>query len=78
MKFLVMMPNSWGRGGTINEADANARKEGGHGRRKVGRIVWSYDEAKTETAYIDDMGSLCWKGERPTEIERVKPPQKKR
>lgn len=69
--IIVMMQNSWGKGETVTEADTNARKEGGHGRKKVSRIAWYFDPTKTETAYIDDMGSLVWKGEKPVEIDRV-------
>ncbi len=78
MKYLVMMQNSWGTGDTIEEADRRARKEGGHGRRKMARIVWMFDPDKTKQAYIDSMGSLTWEGEKPTEIERVPPPAKKK
>ena len=72
IKFLVMLPMCWGVGETIDTADKKARKEGGLGRKKLSRIVWSYDTETTETVYIDGMGSLVWQGERPKEIERVK------
>ena len=69
--FLVMMLHSWGRGETINDADKKARSEGGHGRKKMKRIVWQFDPEKTPEAFINEFGSLCWKGEKPNEIERT-------
>jgi len=70
--ILVMMQHAWGKGETIDEADKIARREGGHGRKKVSRIVFHYDPEKTTKTYIDGMGRLCWEGERPLEVERVK------
>jgi hypothetical protein len=71
MKYLVMMPNSWGTGDTIDEADKVARHQGGHGKKKTKRILWMYDPNLTTKCYIDEMGSLCWVGDRPTEVERT-------
>lgn len=71
--IIVMMPNSWGKGKTFTEAEKIARSEGGHGRKKVGRIAYYYDENMTPQCYVDGMGHLCWQGDKPVEIDRVKP-----
>lgn len=68
MMYLVIVPHYWGRGSSIAEAEKNARKEGGLGRKKVERKCFSYDPEKTRQAYIDEFGRLCWEGERPQEI----------
>jgi len=71
VKYLVMMPHSWGKGDTIEEADKKARQEGGHGRKKTQRVVFEFDPDKTQAAYIDDFGMLCWKGERPKKLDEA-------
>jgi len=75
MLYIVMIPNAWGRGETPTEAANVARKEAGKRRSKsmpVPRIVFQYDPAKTTEAYVDEYGALCWLGERPSTVERVK------
>lgn len=69
MKYLVIMPYSWGRGDSIAEAEKNARKEGSHGRKKVKRVCFQYNTAKTSDCFVDSMGSLCWTGEKPEKVE---------
>ena len=56
--FIAMFPNYWGRGGSIDEAIAAARKEGGKGRHYV---VYEMPEGTT-SAHVDDMGCLQWSG----------------
>jgi len=68
-KYLVMIPYSWGIGDTLAAAEKEARKQGGQGRKKLKRLAWKFDPAKTECAYIDDVGALCWKGEKPERID---------
>lgn len=73
-KFIVMIPNHWGRGRTAIEAANVARSVAGKRKGKTmpkPRIVYSYDPKATPTAYIDDMGALCWKGEKPALVEKV-------
>lgn len=76
--FLAMMQHSWGKGATKDAAISVAAKEGSHGRKRKPRIVWEFDPAKTPKAFVDQMGSLCWEGEKPVEVERVgvDPPRK--
>lgn len=69
MKYLVIMQNSWGTGDSIKEADNRARKEGCHGRKKMKRLVFSYDPSKTPQVFVSEMGDLCWEGEKPERIE---------
>lgn len=69
MKYLVVMPNSWGKGDSIAEAERNARKAGNHGRKKLKRIAFSFDPEKTEECYINDWGNICWKGDKPQRID---------
>ena len=69
IKYLVMMPNSWGVGDSVAEADKKAREHGRHGRKKVKRLCWKYNSSKTPEVYINDWGNLCWKGDRPERIE---------
>jgi hypothetical protein len=66
--YLVVMPNSWGKGETISEAEKKARKEGGYGRKKTKKIVFMYDPNKTPECNVNEIGSLCWLGDRPSEI----------
>jgi hypothetical protein len=73
--FIAIMPNSWGRGSTKDEALKNAAKEGGHGRKRTPRLVFQYDAAKTPKAYVDELGRLCWNGDKPVEVERVDVPK---
>jgi hypothetical protein len=68
-KYIVMMPNSWGKGDTLEEAEKIARKEGNHRNKKVKRKAWRYNTAQTPYAHIDENGSLCWTGERPEQID---------
>ena len=68
--FIVMVPNYWAKGDTIDEAFAKIRKMGG-GKKRTRRIVFEYDATKTPEAFVDEYGSLCWKGDRPREVERV-------
>jgi hypothetical protein len=72
--YIVMIQNAWGKAESIIEAANIARRQ--IGRRASQslpkpRIVFQYDPAKTTKAYVDDMGSLCWFGERPVTIEKV-------
>ena len=67
--FIVIMPHSWGKGETIEEADKKARSEGGHGRKKTDRRVYEYDPKKTPTVYVSEYGSFCWQGEKPVKID---------
>lgn len=76
--FIVMMKGSWGRGASIDEADRKARSEGGHGRKKVKRVVYMYDAEKSGEVGIDSWGAICWTGDvEPTVIERFDPDAKK-
>ena len=63
--YLVVMPYSWGRSDTLAAAERIARKEGGHGRRKVSKVVYTYDPAKTQNVYVNEYSQLCWTGECP-------------
>ena len=69
-EYLVIMPNSWGKGATIGEADKLARKHGGHGRKKIKRVVLSYDPTATTEVSMDDLGRLRWNGVEPTMVEK--------
>jgi hypothetical protein len=68
IKYIVMMPNSWGSGDSLAAAEKAARKEGGHKKKDVKRLAWRFDTSKTPTAYIDDMGSMCWEGDKPERV----------
>lgn len=70
MMYLVVMPYSWGRGSSIAEADANARKAGGHARTTVRRLVYAYDPKATPEFWVNDMGGISWVGERPRVLSR--------
>ena len=69
MKFLVVLDGCWGLGDTAKEALAKAKKHGG--AKATPRIVYTFDPAKTEKAYIDSFGALCWYGEHPALVEKV-------
>jgi len=73
--FIAIMQNSWGRGASKDEATKIAAKEGGHGRKRAPRLVFEYDAAKTPEVFVDEMGRLCWSGDKPTEVERVGMPK---
>jgi len=73
-RYIVMIPNHWGRGQTPLEAANVARSVAG--KRKgmsmpKPRVVFSYDPEKTTEAYVDEMGRLCWMGEKPNTVETV-------
>jgi hypothetical protein len=72
--YIVMIPNHWGRGATPLDAANKARQQAGKRPSKslpVPRLVFSYDPAVTPLARVDEMGSLCWLGVRPTQVEKV-------
>lgn len=66
--YLVMMPNSWGKGATLAEAEKKARREGNHRNRKLKRLAFSYDPEKTPECYINEWGNICWSGDKPERI----------
>jgi len=71
--FLAMVKYGWGMGDSPEAALRKAASVTGmllsDARKKY--LMWKYDPVNTPEAYIDDVGSLCWKGERPREVERV-------
>lgn len=67
--YLVIMPNSWGKGASISEAEKIARREGRHGRKKVVRVAYKFDKEKTPDCYVNEWGCLCWTGERPEKLD---------
>lgn len=72
--FLVLIPHYWGKAPTALEASNIALAQSGKKKRTTlakPRIVFEFDPAKTPECYVDDMGALCWTGERPVEIEKV-------
>lgn len=74
MMYIVMIPNHWGRGRTPIAAANVARGIAGKRRTKAmpkPRIVYRYEPKRTSTAYIDEMGALCWKGAKPVKVEEV-------
>lgn len=71
---IVIIQNYWGRGETPLQAANAARKVAGKRPAKSmpkPRLVYSYDPAKTTKCYVDDMGALCWLGEKPSLVESV-------
>ncbi len=71
--YLVVMPNSWGRGETLAQARSIARRHGGH-RGSVKWIAFHYDPLTTPEVYIDEMGSLMWRGVKPVRVEHATDP----
>lgn len=72
--LIVVIPNAWGRAETLLQAANIARRQLGKSRGKKlppQYIAYEYDPAKTPKAYIDDMGALCWEGEKPKEVAKV-------
>ena len=70
--FLIMVNNYWGKGETQEDCKKQIKKESGRAvTKKMPKIVWAFDLANTPQCYISEMGSLCWEGVKPIEIERV-------
>ena len=71
--YLVVCPHVWGRGVTLAEAKANARKHGGSLQRHVSLLL----PPGAVRPWVDDMGSARWewaadadRGGKPVEVER--------
>lgn len=58
-KIFAIGPNCWGKGDTGAEAYRNARA---HLSRSVREPRFVFLSAPA-TAWVDDMGAVCWKGE---------------
>lgn len=55
--FVAFYPHAWGKGSTVDEAKANARKEGGRGEYRVVRMPDGASDVS-----VDAMGRLSWQG----------------
>ena len=69
MRYLVIIPNYWGVGDTIDLAFKQVFKESGS-RARSKRIVFQFDPVKTTKVCIECLGNLSWYGEKPVEVER--------
>lgn len=65
-KYMACASNSWGKGDTIAEAIAGAKRNGSHvlstrreNRHMRGKRVFNIFNVPAD-AYCNDMGSLCW------------------
>ena len=71
-KVLVVGPNCWGKGDTIEQAKREAKKHWPrYGSRHFPYVAY---RVSPETR-VDEMGMMIWKSKnpRPVEIERVEP-----
>jgi hypothetical protein len=65
--YIVVVPNYWGKGKTIQEAKKNCREAGFYGRMTRYRVFKVHPSTT-----IDGMGMLCYPAEHPAvEIESV-------
>ncbi len=63
---VVIAPNVWGAGASLEEAKRNVKRHGG--RLNAGYTVLVFDN-DTQWLGINDVGTAFWKGNRPTITE---------
>jgi hypothetical protein len=72
--FIVIVPNYWGRGDSLLAASNVARRVQGKKPAKSmpkEYIAYEYDPKVTTKCYVDEMGAICWVGDRPKQVAKV-------